>query len=517
MRNLLGKFYADKSGMFAIMVLILLMALTIGMLIVSDLQKARVIREDLSKSFDVAVLAATKSAADGTPAEVAAIIDTYMKANINPGIVTVNPATITMLPDNRVSASMTASMATDYMHLIGIPAINFNLDIEAESVVEGLELALVLDTTNSMHPMDNRGNFVGTHPSRLEVLQVAANNLVEAVMPNSGSSPDNASVAVIPFGSHVNVGTAAQTWLHIPMELNIPHWETDACPLVNLVPATCYADAIPYNCLKCNITPTVGGWEYFEYRWYGCVASRLPLDPTDSTIENNDPNIMDTDAGTDPIRGMVWLKPLCPSPVQPLTKDKNVVAGVINTILTNGETYIPSGLMWGWRALSPIEPLTEGVAYSDTSVQKVIVLMSDGDNTRKADWPLPPHDFHYGTNDPAKLATVPTTPPYFDPPTAQPEDDPHNQPNHITGDPDNSSYMFDSVANETTARLCDNIKAVGIRVFTVGFEVTDANTLDMLKYCATDGSHYYDAGNHSEFQRAFEDITHKLLSLRLTK
>ncbi len=37
--------------------------------------------------------------------------------------------------------------------------------------------------------------------------------------------------------------------------------------------------------------------------------------------------------------------------------------------------------MWGWRTISPNAPFADGVAYNTSNNTKVIVLMTDGQNT----------------------------------------------------------------------------------------------------------------------------------------
>ena len=37
--------------------------------------------------------------------------------------------------------------------------------------------------------------------------------------------------------------------------------------------------------------------------------------------------------------------------------------------------------MWGWRVLSPTAPFTEGRAYTANDNKKILVLMTDGENT----------------------------------------------------------------------------------------------------------------------------------------
>ena len=64
--------------------------------------------------------------------------------------------------------------------------------------------------------------------------------------------------------------------------------------------------------------------------------------------------------------------------------------------------------------------------------------------------------------------------------------------------------------------LCTNMKTATIEVYTVGFMVSD-DAKTMLKACATDHAHFYEASNGDALRMAFRDIALKISSLRLSK
>ena len=79
------------------------------------------------------------------------------------------------------------------------------------------------------------------------------------------------------------------------------------------------------------------------------------------------------------------------SSVVPLTYNRSRVEDGITAMTARGPTVIPEGLAWGWRVLSPTEPFTKVEAgptqaattispYNDAKWQKIIVLMTDGEN-----------------------------------------------------------------------------------------------------------------------------------------
>ena len=69
---------------------------------------------------------------------------------------------------------------------------------------------------------------------------------------------------------------------------------------------------------------------------------------------------------------------------------------------------------------------------------------------------------------------------------------------------------------EQAAALCDNIKAAGVVVYTIGYEAP-AEVLPLLRNCASSASLFFDAGNATELMGAFEKIAAHLTELRLTR
>jgi hypothetical protein len=65
--------------------------------------------------------------------------------------------------------------------------------------------------------------------------------------------------------------------------------------------------------------------------------------------------------------------------------------------------------------------------------------------------------------------------------------------------------------------MCGNMKAQGIEVYTIGFQVSGTAQATLRDYCATDSSHHYDATSGDELRQAFRDIALRLAQLRLSK
>jgi hypothetical protein len=288
-------------------------------------------------------------------------------------------------------------------------------------------------------------------------------------------------VAVVPFAQYVNVGLGnrSQPWMSVPPDQTTTK---QVCSQTRDVTRTynCVTKPVTSTSTSCNdgvcttttrtTNQTTCQYDYGPYyqkctnqttttKWNGCVGSRAyPLNVRDETPSTPYPGIMNVS---------------CPSAITPLTKDKATVTTALSKMVTTGETYIPSGLVWGYATLSNQAPFTEAVPYTDTKVKKALVLMTDGANTK----------------------SVSTLSGY----TGMPA---HNGSN-VTQ------------ANTYTSELCTNIKASGITVYTIAFGVTDTATRTRLRDCASDASMSYTPDNASQLSSAFKEIAEALRTLSI--
>lgn len=207
----------------------------------------------------------------------------------------------------------------------------------------------------------------------------------------------------------------------------------------------------------------------------------------------------------------------CPTPIVPLSTVLNRDAiddGVDDMVhWSGGGTNQVEGLVWGWRVLSPGAPFTEGRPYNDPNdpVRKVIVLMSDGQNTNVGNDAVWSSDYsglnHLGLwsdyDDGSLLGMIAGA---------------------LRGildsifrrDIDDSDEYVDYI-NDRERLLCENIKDEGIEIYTVIFRETDGETRDLMRDCATDSDHYFTADNAAELQSAFTAIGSGIGNLRLTQ
>ena len=177
------------------------------------------------------------------------------------------------------------------------------------------------------------------------------------------------------------------------------------------------------------------------------------------------------------------------SPIVPLTNSFSSLRTAITNLTASGETNIPLGMAWGWNTLSPNGPFSaaRGVAYSDTDTSKVIVLMTDGENTS--------YDIGNNFND-SMYSSIG-----------------YIRQNRIGiaggTQPERTTQM-----NSRLSTLCTNLRNQGVIVYTVRVEVT-AGDSSVLRNCASEPEYYYDVQNAANLADAFRSIAGSITRLRI--
>jgi hypothetical protein len=147
------------------------------------------------------------------------------------------------------------------------------------------------------------------------------------------------------------------------------------------------------------------------------------------------------------------------------------------------------GATWGWRVLSPGAPYTEGAAYSDDTTKKILILMTDGENTvASANNTLNRSTYSaFGYLTQGRLGTT------------------------------SSINTAEGTLDTMLTTACTNIKAQGITIYTIGFQITTSNVLNLLKGCASSTSNYFNATDSTALASAFAAIATDISNLRVSK
>ncbi|MEL6372465.1 MAG: pilus assembly protein TadG-related protein [Pseudomonadota bacterium] len=196
-----------------------------------------------------------------------------------------------------------------------------------------------------------------------------------------------------------------------------------------------------------------------------CVNARTGSDRGTDAV----PNVDDF-----PVHNPTGTHGYCPvSRVVPLRDDKDLLTTAITQLVAEGYTAGHTGAEWGWFLISPQwrdvwggSSKPEG--YSDKGVIKSVLIMTDG---------------------------------MF-----------------------NTAYNIDdgqSMEDASYARfqtICAGMRAKGIKIYTVGFEITPGGRAETeLKACAGPASNYFLASDRAALLSAFTTIATRLMSLRLTR
>jgi hypothetical protein len=174
--------------------------------------------------------------------------------------------------------------------------------------------------------------------------------------------------------------------------------------------------------------------------------------------QNNDVMNTATLAGSPATLFRAHQAPACPTAMIQLSTDWTALNNKIDAMNPTGSTNVTIGLALGFQLISPLEPFNAPAAAPD--LDKVIVILTDGTNTQ------------------------------------------------------NRWSTTESVIDARTQKVCDNIKAANIKLYTV--RVLDGNAT-LLEGCATKPSMYYDVSQAVQLNTVFSSIAQNLANLRITQ
>jgi Flp pilus assembly protein TadG len=481
----LCSFLRDKSGQFAILFAVLMIPLFAAVGLAIDYTSAVQTHTRLQDSTDAAALFVTTEYRRTGKLPANADVLNFVSANYNVSGGQNEPELQSIvLKDGKVILETKVNLPWMIMGILGNPnkVIGVNSIVNISSDVD-IEIALVLDTTESMRALSYSSSsdleppaagpnapapyFPNLIPNvtRIDALKFSAKRFTDTVFALDGNK-GRTRVSVVPFAQYVNVGTDKRgaSWLTVPNDTASTGTTCeDYRPIIsssNCHPAFYISDGaqIPYTqCtnvygdVKKRCKPTGGT------TWKGCVGSRNePLNLRDSSPGSTFTGIMN-----------VW----CASPIQPLTGNKSQILSTIYNLSTHGNTYIPEGVMWGMRVLSTSVPYTEVKTDAGLNkVKKIMVLMTDGDNQA--------------------VANIPAA------------------PTHRNIDPGQSDYNANRTKTDNwTLEACNEAKKAGIEVYTISFgSDISAKAQAVVKACASDNKHYFNAVDAAALSAAFQTI-----------
>ncbi len=437
----------------------------------------------------------------------------YLKANYPSTAIGYNvSATMTDPTQPVINLAATATIDMTFMKILKFPSVTINVASQVTKGISGLELALVLDNTGSMLCGDQELSncSAGVPPSHMTTLIADANQIVNTLFSTSADT-SKLKIAVIPYVTTVNVGkefcSGASTCSNIAMS------GTSFLDIKGNVIKDLSSNPITFDTTQsentkqwkgCVIEPTVanedtngngpdfteptGGWTgpWNAFYWKPNTYSSGTNQWTNTTIQylHQDGQVnYDWMNSKGPNNG-------CPTPIVRLTNNQTTLNNAISAMKAwdAGGTQIHIGMIWGWRALSPNPPFSDGLPYKTPGWIKAVVLETDGQNE------LPDANHLTGLSflaDGKFGTTVGCT----------------------------SSSCVSTGLSHLDARLqkvCQNMLAQGIVIYTIGLGNTGANNTT-LQNCAGNGGKFYAAPTGADLATAFAQIANSLNNLRLSK
>jgi Flp pilus assembly protein TadG len=530
MKNLLsaiGRLRAlrrDERGNVAILLAVSVVPLSLASMGAIDLTRGVAAKVELQDALDTAALAAGRSSATDN-AGLTTVGQRILNQNLSvTSDLTLVGSSFTLGADNRVVASVQARFTPMVAGLIGSGPMTVQATTEVVRANNMLEIAMVLDNTGSM------SDPLGSGGSKIGYLRTAAANFVDTMAKAAGqsSTPNSVKIALVPFSNMVKVGNsyASSGWID----------QLAISPINNEIFTTGPGSYQAAN--RLTLFAQLG------VSWGGCVENRrAPNDIQDTPPSATAPETLFTPAfAPDEADGVSGANDYVDEPtkdgrgnsltwwarqgsvakysnrpkvtlnssrgpnagcsmqaIQRLTTDFSGLKSSINAMGASGDTNIPIGLAWGWYTLSPKAPFSDGVAYLTPKHKKIVVLMTDGQNTMTPD-NTPTNNSSYSGEGYVWQGRV-----------IQADGTP------LT-DTASSSATRTAAMNDRMKKLCSNMKdpSVDIEIYTIGVGVTNSSRT-LLQACASGADHYFDVTSGSDLNGTFQSIANQIAQLHLAK
>jgi Flp pilus assembly protein TadG len=512
------RFLKNDSGNIAISFGILFIPISMAFGAAVDLARQLDAKQSLTAAMDAAVLAGTQFLYEnkGDLAGAQKVAADYFNTIIPAGkFETLDIKFKLNSRKNGIAAYGNAAIPTTMLKALGFERLDVLTDnvseassAEAEAPETELEVSVMLDVTSSMC---DDGIGPCTSGSKLSALKESADTLVDTLIPDK-KSDRNARVALIPFSTRVRVGPngGGAAIMNDLTNLN-DTWSGSYKACTSSSGSGGAETAGNWTCGNYE-TQVMNNWKimpcvtdrYFNSTWNFETTDHAPgpgfwLNAHDGTRmilgPDSSTSIASTGTGSPSDPATHWnynSEGGCSdvsekNEIVPLTDDKDLLKARISTLDAYGATGGALGTAFSWYMISPewasiwkgkskpkdYDLITKAGKGGGKKLRKIAILMTDGSYNTMRGWK------------------------------------------------DSDIKPISDAALE----LCTNMKAKGIEVFTVGFELASLSASEQpiaeatLNGCASSAAHHFNSENPAALKLAFKTIGDQLagVSTRLTK
>lgn len=541
--DIFKRFHRNQDGSiaawFAVAILPTLFAVGASV----DYSRAATSRTKLQQATDAAVIAAAVAAPTMTDAKVEQATLDYLKAHLKNSGVDVRIDTLTITEGrSEVLLKTSASYRPLILREANFKEVQIGAAAKAVTANKNYEIAIVFDTSGSMS--SSAGGV-----SKMQSAKTAAKSLVDTMF-ESPESAKRTKIALVPFAASVNAGPqyAGADWTD-KMGLSTIHWQNLDKNGSTWLPQSrfemftelgidfggCF-ESRPGNWGVTDMPANSGSPDSLFVPMF---APDEPGDKGQSTYwrnsgetnkkGNNDTKWTYSNSYLDDDGGVCTSMPdskdpqarqsrVCKykinknssklntgssrgpnhrcdtKPIARLTDQPATIKAAVDGLKDDGvNTNTFEGVMWGWRTLSANSPFRDGADYTDKKTSKIMIVLTDGENA-----------WNSQSNHNESMYS----------PFAFYKDD------RLSNKVDSSGKARDAI-DAKTKTACENAKAAGIRVYTVGFSTPgdkiDSKGLSLLKNCASAETMAYVAENANGLQSVFDEIARNIGTLRLAQ
>jgi Flp pilus assembly protein TadG len=430
LRDQVRNFAAAREGNIAVIFALASLPVVGLMGAAVDYSRANAVKTDMQSALDATALMVSKSAPTMTNDQLQTAAKAYFTALFkNPEGFTTAITASYAAANSTVTVNGTTSVKSDFIGIMGKQFAHMPVNAFA-SVSWGssrLRVALALDNTGSM-----------ASSNKMTALKTAAKNLL-AQLQSAAQKNGDVYVSIVPFSKDVNVGkdSYTATWI------DWTEWDKKSH-------GTCSRDRYDGDYKECIDHDKT--WTPANHNtWNGCVADRSQ--DFDVVASTPDPTKKTT---------MFFAEQYaeCPVSLMPLSYDWTALKNKIDSMQPNGNTNVTIGLSLAWQTLIAGAPFPAPAEDPKYKYQKVIILLTDGENTQN------------------RFSTSQTS------------------------------------IDARTKLACANAKAAGVTIYTV---LVMEGTQSLLQACATDAKKYFYLQSATGLVTAFNQIGTDLTNLRVSK